>query len=143
MVRKYNKRGKRTDYDLIELASSVNLRWQSLALNGTGDTLVGTVLHDCEFIGGHVIVSADEGTNGDLTIEKWDSATGGVYKTTISATVAIDAGAASNEPIAAVTTADRYLTAGDVVVIDLGTATGNAVTGTFTLWFREIEFIGP
>lgn len=134
--------GNRTARQAIERASTFALTLHDLALNGTGDHVVGVVPFDCEFIGGYVVVSADEGTNGDLTIEHWDDAAGSA-KVTCSLTVAIDAGAASNEPIAVHgTAANNLVTAGYIIMVNLGTGTGNAVTGDFTLFFKTVNDAG-
>jgi hypothetical protein len=125
--------------DAITKSSTFCLQADGVALNGTGDIYVGVVLEDCEFIGGFVETSADEGTDGDLTIEHWDDLAGST-KTTCSLTVAIDAGAAAIEPIGvSATAADNFVGAGYRIVIDLGTGVGNAITGEFCLYFRTVS----
>jgi len=126
----------------IERASTFTMCYPTaIALNAVaGDTPIGIVPYDCEFLGGYLEVSGDEGVNGAIVIEKWVSIVGA--QTSISAAVAIDAGAASIEALAAVTDGEEVCPAGYKIVLKRTTATGNAVTGILTLYFKTVDDIG-
>lgn len=102
-----------------------------------GDVSAGAVLYDCTFLGGYWEQDGDEGTNGTLLIEKWDDAAGS-SQTSISSSLAIDAGAASLEAITALTTSAATLAAGEKVNLKLATFTYGP-TGRVTLFFKTVD----
>jgi len=131
--------GNRTARQAIERASTFVLTIQDVPLNATADLGVGTVLYDCEFLGGYCIVSADEGTDIVGKIESWDDAAG-TAQVALSAEFTFDAAAASNEAITAV--ADNLVSAGYIINLLISTAASNAVTGDVTLFFKTVDDLG-
>ena len=111
-------------------------------INATGDTSLGAILYDSEFLGGFIETSGDEGAaDAVLTIEKWDDVTG-TAQTAISAEVTCDAGAAEVEPIATLGTAASVVAAGYKLNMVIATAATNAITGKITLFFKTVDDLG-
>lgn len=103
-----------------------------------GDIMGGAVLYDCEFLGAWFDQDADEGTDGTAIIEKWDDTSGSGYQTTISASLTVDAGAASLEWIAPLTTGVEFLTAGDKINVKT-TGIDGSPAGRVTCYFAQLN----
>lgn len=103
-----------------------------------GDIMGGTLLYDAEFLGAWWDQDADEGTNGTAIIQKWDDVTGSGYQTSISATLTVDAGAASLEWMAPLATGVEVCAAGDKLNV-VTTGIDGSPNARVTLWFKLVS----
>jgi len=131
--------GNATTRVAIEMASVYPMTLQVANLDA-GDHAVGTVLYDSEFLGCWWDQDADEGTNGTALIEKWDDAAGSA-QTTISASLAVDAGAQSMEWIAPLATGVELVTAGYKINLITGGVDASPA-GRITCWFKLVDDLG-
>ena len=116
-------------------AGRVTLFFQKM--EAAGDVYVGALLYDAEFLGGYWEQDGDEGTDGTITIEKWDDAAGS-NQTSISAAGVVDAGAASMEEISAVSDGEEVVAAGYKINVKLATF-DRAPSGRVTLFFKHVD----
>lgn len=105
-----------------------------------GDIMGGTLLYGAEFLGAWWDQDADEGTNGTAIIQKWDDVTGSGYQTSISATLTVDAGAASLEWMAPLTSGVEVCTAGDKLNV-VTTGIDGSPNARVTLWFKHVASV--
>lgn len=131
--------GNATIRGAIEMASVFCLVKQVTNLDA-GDINVGSVLYDSEFLGCWWDQDADEGTNGTAIIEKWDDAAGSA-QTTISASLTVDAGAASMEWIAPLATGVELVSAGYKLNLKT-TGIDASPAGRVTCWFKLVDDLG-
>ena len=103
-----------------------------------GDIMGPTLLYDAEFLGAWWDQDADEGTDGTAIIQKWDDVTGSGYQTSISATLTVDAGAASLEWMAPLTSGVEICAAGDKLNV-VTTGIDGAPNARVTMWFAHIN----
>jgi len=106
-----------------------------------GDIMGGTLLYDAEFLGAWWDQDADEGTNGTAIVQKWDDVTGSGYQTSVSASLTVDAGAASLEWIAPVATTVAVCAAGDKLNV-VTTGIDGSPNARVTLWFKSVDDLG-
>jgi hypothetical protein len=124
----------------IERASVFPIVIPAANLNA-GDIMGGAVLYDSEFLGAWFDQDGDEGTNGTAIIEKWDDATGSGSQTTISASLTVDAGAASLEWIAPLATGVELVDAGYKINLKT-TGINGSPAGRVTCWFKLVDDLG-
>lgn len=137
MVRRYNNRGTRTDGDLAQVGSVFTI-CRDIATMAAGDFPMGELLEDCEFVGGKIEQTGDEGTNGTVEVEKWDNV-GGSTQTTISNVVSLDAGAAEINTFSPVTSGAELCSAGDKINLKISSCT-TATKCLITLYFRMLHY---
>lgn len=131
--------GNATIRAAIEMASTFSISRQVANLDAA-DIPIGTVLYDSEFLGCWWEQDADEGTNGTALIESWDDAAGST-QVTVSATLTVDAGAASMEWIAPLATGVELIAAG--YKLNLKTAgVDNSPAGRVTCFFKTVDDLG-
>jgi hypothetical protein len=106
-----------------------------------GDIMGGAVLYDSEFLGAWFDQDANEGTDGTALIEKWDDASGSGSQTTISASLTVDAGAASLEWIAPLATGAELVAAGYKLNLKT-TGVDASPAGRVTCWFKLVDDLG-
>tara|TARA_R100000234_G_scaffold107157_1_gene78081 strand:- start:681 stop:1133 length:453 start_codon:yes stop_codon:yes gene_type:complete len=112
------------------------------ALNFTTGALhyVCTIPKAATFVSGKVHLSGDEGTNGVVTVQKLSADTAALSGgTDISADVALDAGAAAFEAIAAKSDGSEDCAAGDNILLDNSTNIGNNVVTNISLTFKLVD----
>ena len=92
------------------------------------------------FVSGKLHSNANEGTNGVVTVQKLAADTAALSGgTDISADVAIDAGVAAFEAIAALTTGAEDCAAGSNILLDNSTNIGNNVVTNISLTFKLVD----
>ena len=112
------------------------------ALNFTSGQMhyVCTIPKATTFVSGKVHLSGDEGTNGVVTVQKLSADTAALSGgTDISEDVALDAGAAAFEAIAAHSDGSEDCTAGDNILLDNSTNIGNNVVTNISLTFKLVD----
>ena len=112
------------------------------ALNFTSGQMhyVCTIPKAATFVSGKVHLSGDEGTNGVVTVQKLSADTAALSGgTDISDDVALDAGAAAFEAIAAHSDGSEDCTAGDNILLDNSTNIGNNVVTNISLTFKLVD----
>ena len=112
------------------------------ALNFTTGTMhyVCTLPVAATFVSGKLHSNGNEGTNGVVTVQKLAADTAALSGgTDISADVAIDAGAAAFEAIAALTTGAEDCAAGSNILLDNSTNIGNNVVTNISLTFKLVD----
>ena len=124
----------------LERASVYCIVIPAASLNA-GDIQGGSVLYDSEFLGAYWDQLGDEGTNGTAIIEKWNDSTGSDSQTTISASLTVDAGAASLEWIAPLTTGVELVATGYKLNVKT-TGVDGAPAGIITCWFKLVDDLG-
>ena len=124
----------------VEMASVYPMTLQIANLAVVGDTAVGTVLYDSEFLGCWWDQDGDEGTNGTALLESWDDAAGST-QASISASLTVDAGAQSMEWIAPLTTGAELVSAGYKINLKTATIDG-VIAGRVTCWFKLVDDLG-
>ncbi len=131
--------GNATIRAAIEMASTFSISRQIANLDAA-DIPIGTVLYDSEFLGCWWEQDADEGTNGTALIESWDDAAGST-QVTVSASLTVDAGAASMEWIAPLTTGVELIAAGYKLNLKT-TGVDGSPAGRVTCWFKTVDDLG-
>ena len=112
------------------------------ALNFTSGQMhyVCTIPKAATFVSGKVHLSGDEGTNGVVTVQNLSADTAALSGgTDISDDVALDAGAAAFEAIAAHSDGSEDCTAGDNILLDNSTNIGNNVVTNISLTFKLVD----
>jgi len=142
-MRKYGRAGKIwTDDDLLEVASKTMLPRISFMSDATaGDYFQFTVPFDCKVLGIDFYQAGDEGTDGEINIEKWDDVSG-TTQAALASAYDIDAGAAAIEALTLTTTeADLYLSDGDSINLLVTTACGSSVQCYITIYVETLELV--
>ena len=112
------------------------------ALNFTTGTMhyVCTLPVAATFVSGKLHSNGNEGTNGVVTVQKLAADTAALSGgTDISADVAIDAGAAAFEAIAALTTGAEDCAAGSNILLDNSTNIGSNTVTNISLTFKLVD----
>ena len=123
----------------MEMASTFCISKQVANLDAA-DIPIGTVLYDSEFLGCWWEQDGDEGTNGTAIIESWDDAAGST-QVTVSASLTVDAGAASMEWIAPLDTGVELISAGYKLNLKT-TGVDASPAGRVTCWFKTVDNLG-
>lgn len=123
----------------MERASTFSISRQIANLDAA-DIPIGTVLYDSEFLGCWWEQDGDEGTNGTAIIESWDDAAGST-QATVSASLTVDAGAASMEWIAPLDTGVELIAAGYKLNLKT-TGIDGSPAGRVTCWFKTVDDLG-
>jgi hypothetical protein len=120
----------------VERASTVIMQTQTSTM-AAGDFPVGVALYNMVFLGGYIEQEGDEGTNGTITIERWDDVSGST-QTAISSAATLDAGAAAITEIEALVTTDIEVAAGEKINAVIASCTGSVATH-ITLYFKLVD----
>lgn len=135
-IMRYNNRGIRyQDRRLIEKASTVIVS-VPIANIDAADIPLGWALYDMELVGGYWEIASDD--DGALTIEKWTTQAG-AGQTAMTAVVTVDGGVAISGAFTVLTTAARYIAAGEKINLLSATFDGSK-TGFISLFFRTVEY---
>ena len=127
---------RRTLANTIERASTVVYNI-SVANTNAGDHNLGIAAYDMELVKAYVNIRGDEGTNGEVSIEKWDTIAEGESDLMTDAG-AVDGGAAELFTLTPVTDGGQYITAGEVINM-LTTNLSGSVEGIVTLVFKLVD----
>ena len=122
--------------DSIEEASTFTLQ-RTTATMAAGDFTVGVLLKECIFLGAYIEQAGDEGTDGTITIERWDNV-GGSTQTAVSSAATLSAGAAAITTIPALTTTAIYCTAGEKINAVIASCNG-AVAAYIVCYFKVVH----
>jgi len=124
----------------IDTASYFTVRTGALNFTTGAMHYVCTLPVAATFVSGKVHLSGDEGTNGVVTLQKLAADTAALSGgTDISADVALDAGAAAFEAMAALTTGAEDCAAGSNILLDNSTNIGNNVVTNISLTFKLVD----
>tara|TARA_Y100000034_G_scaffold70660_1_gene85238 strand:+ start:796 stop:1263 length:468 start_codon:yes stop_codon:yes gene_type:complete len=127
---------RRTLANTIERASTIVYNI-SVANTDAGDHNLGIAAYDMELVKAYVNIRGDEGTNGLVSIEKWDTiAKGG--DDLMTGTGSVDGGAAELFDLTVVTDGGQYITAGEVINM-VTTGLDGSVEGIVTLVFKLVD----
>lgn len=133
--------GRATYREMLERASVIVLQ-RSLSTMTAADYTLGELLYDCEFLGGYIEQEGDEGNNGTITIEKWDTVAGAT-QTAISAAATLDAGAAAITAITALATGVEVITVATTPKLNICIAGCNgAVAAKVTVFLKLVDDVG-
>ena len=127
---------RRTLANTIERASTVVYNI-SVANTNAGNHNLGIAAYDMELVKAYVNIRGDEGTNGEVSIEKWDTIAEGESDLMTDAG-AVDGGAAELFTLTPVTDGGQYITAGEVINM-LTTNLSGSVEGIVTLVFKLVD----
>lgn len=122
----------------IERAADVVIT-KTYTTMAAADFPVAVSLHNMVFLGGYIEQVGDEGTNGTLTIERWDDVSGST-QTAISSAATLDAGAAAITTITALTTGAEEVVAGEKINAVIASCDG-AVGWHLTLFFKTVDSV--
>ena len=129
---------RRTLANTIERASTI-VYSISVANTNAGNHNLGIAAYDMELVKAYVNIRGNEGTNGTVAIEKWDTIAEGESDLMTDAG-AVDGGAAELFPLTPVTDGGQYITAGEVINMVTATIDGS-VEGIVTLVFKLVDNI--
>ena len=129
---------RRTLANTIERASTV-VYSISVANTNAGNHNLGIAAYDMELVKAYVNIRGNEGTNGTVAIEKWDTIAEGESDLMTDAG-AVDGGAAELFTLTPVTDGGQYITAGEVINMVTATIDGS-VEGIVTLVFKLVDNI--
>ena len=127
---------RRTLANTIERASTI-VYSISVANTNAGNHHLGIAAYDMELIKAYVNIRGNEGTNGTVAIEKWDTIAEGESDLMTDAG-AVDGGAAELFTLTPVTDGGQYITAGEVINMVTATIDGS-VEGIVTLVFKLVD----
>jgi len=142
-IERYNKRGERGKANQLEVASYMTYSADFLADATAGDYQLFSMLADCKVVDIRLVQIGDEGgTDGVVTIEKWDDVAGST-QTALTSALTLDAGGDSVEKFTLTTTdADLYVDADEIINLKVTTAATNGVTCRLTVTVKLIEQVG-
>jgi len=124
----------------IDTASYFTVNTGALNFTSGALHLVCTLPVAATFISGKLHSNGDEGTNGVVTVQKLSADTANLSGgTDISADVAIDAGAAAFEAMAALSTGAEDCAAGDNILLDNSTNIGSNTVTNISLTFKLVD----
>jgi len=127
---------RRTLANTIERASTI-VYSISVANTNAGNHHLGIAAYDMELIKAYVNIRGDEGTNGTVAIEKWDTIAEGESDLMTDAG-AVDGGAAELFTLTPVSDGGQFITAGEKLNMVIATCNG-AVRGNVTLVFKLVD----
>ena len=127
---------RRTLANTIERASTI-VYSISVANTNAGNHHLGIAAYDMELIKAYVNIRGNEGTNGTVAIEKWDTIAEGESDLMTDAG-AVDGGAAELFTLTPVSDGGQYITAGEVINMVTATIDGS-VEGIVTLVFKLVD----
>ena len=127
---------RRTLANTIERASTVVYNI-SVANTNAGDHNLGIAAYDMELVKAYVNIRGDEGTNGLVSIEKWDTIAEG-ESDLMTGTGSVDGGAAELFNLSVVTDGGQFITAGEVINM-VTTNLNGSVEGIVTLVFKLVD----
>jgi len=127
---------RRTLANTIERASTI-VYSISVANTNAGNHHLGVAAYDMELVKAYVNIRGDEGTNGTVAIEKWDTIAEGESDLMTDAG-AVDGGAAELFTLTPVSDGGQYITAGEVINMVTATIDGS-VEGIVTLVFKLVD----
>jgi len=127
---------RRTLANTIERASTVVYNI-SVANTNAGNHNLGIAAYDMELVKAYVNIRGDEGTNGLVSIEKWDTIAEG-ESDLMTGTGSVDGGAAELFNLSVVTDGGQFITAGEVINM-VTTNLNGSVEGIVTLVFKLVD----
>ena len=127
---------RRTLANTIERASTV-VYSISVANTNAGNHNLGIAAYDMELVKAYVNIRGDEGTNGLVSIEKWDTIAEG-ESDLMTGTGSVDGGAAELFNLSVVTDGGQFITAGEVINM-VTTNLSGSVEGIVTLVFKLVD----
>ena len=127
---------RRTLANTIERASTIVYNI-SVANTDAGDHNLGIAAYDMELVKAYVNIRGDEGTNGEVSIEKWDNIAEGASDL-MTGVGLVDGGAAELFTLTVVSDGGQYITAGEVINM-LTTNLSGSVEGIVTLVFKLVD----
>ena len=127
---------RRTLANTIERASTI-VYSISVANTNAGNHNLGIAAYDMELVKAYVNIRGDEGTNGLVSIEKWDTIAEG-ESDLMTGTGSVDGDAAELFDLTVVTDGGQYITAGEVINMVTATIDGS-VEGIVTLVFKLVD----
>jgi hypothetical protein len=143
-ITKYFRIKRTPTDDKLHQTSSKNTVVYQFATNAVAaDYLFWVAPTACKVTAIKFIQRGDEGTNGQIGVEKFDVAIGTTQTTLQAAVYAVDAGAAAMEDIPlTATTASLYLEAGELLNLRVDAAAANAVICFIVVEYITTELIG-
>ena len=127
---------RRTLANTIERASTVVYNI-SVANTNAGNHNLGIAAYDMELVKAYVNIRGNEGNDGLVSIEKWDTIAEG-ESDLMTGTGSVDGGAAELFDLTVVTDGGQYITAGEVINMVTTNLTGS-VEGIVTLVFKLVD----
>ena len=129
---------RRTLANTIERASTLVYNI-SVANTDAGDHHLGTAAYDMELVKGYISVRGDEGTDGAMSIEKWDNITAGsAAQLAMTDAVTATGGAIANYTWTPNTDGSQYITAGEFLSLKTAGIDGTE-EGIVTLVFKLVD----
>jgi hypothetical protein len=127
---------RRTLANTIERASTIVYNI-SVANTDAGNHNLGIAAYDMELVKAYVNIRGNEGNDGLVSIEKWDTIAEG-ESDLMTGTGSVDGGAAELFDLTVVTDGGQYITAGEVINMVTTNLTGS-VEGIVTLVFKLVD----
>ena len=129
---------RRTLANTIERASTIVIS-QTVTNTNAGEHFLGTAPYDMELIKGSIAITGNEGTDGAMSIEKWDVfATGSAAKGIMTDLVTATGDAAAYYTWTPVTTGVQKVTAGELLWLRTTNLDGTE-EGVITLVFKTVD----
>ena len=131
---------RRTLANAIERSSTFTLCYPTGLGNAATTTILGVVKDDCEFIGGHFIVNTDVSGDPANVVIKKDSDAAPSNGTAISASLAVNDGAAAIKTLAATTDDSELVDAGNSIgiTVDGDGLAADSIVG-LVLYFKLVD----
>jgi len=127
---------RRTLANTIERASTI-VYSISVANTNAGNHNLGIAAYDMELVKAYVNIRGNEGNDGLVSIEKWDTIAEG-ESDLMTGTGSVDGDAAELFDLTVVTDGGQYITAGEVINMVTTNLTGS-VEGIVTLVFKLVD----
>ena len=127
---------RRTLANTIERASTIVYNI-SVANTDAGNHNLGIAAYDMELVKAYVNIRGNEGNDGLVSIEKWDTIAEG-ESDLMTGTGSVDGGAAELFDLTVVADGGQYITAGEVINMVTTNLTGS-VEGIVTLVFKLVD----
>ncbi len=127
---------RRTLANTIERASSIVIS-QTVTNTNAGNHFLGVAPYDMELVKGNIAITGDEGTDGAMTIEKWDDYAGSTKATMTDAQTATG-GASALYTWTPTTDDTQKITAGEILSLKTVGIDGSE-EGIVTLTFKLVD----
>ena len=127
---------RRTLANTIERASTIVIS-QTVTNTNAGDHHIGVAPYDMELVKGYIAITGDEGTDGAMTIEKWDDYSGSAQATMTDAQTATG-GASALYTWTPTTDGTQKMTAGEIINLKTVGIDGTE-EGIVTLVFKLVD----
>mgnify|MGYP003117348779 FL=1 len=127
---------RRTLANTIERASTIVIS-QTVTNTNAGDHFLGVAPYDMELVKASIAITGDEGTDGAMTIEKWDDYAGSAQATMTDAQTATG-GASALYTFTPTTDDTQKMTAGEILNLKTVGIDGSE-EGIVTLVFKLVD----